>query len=67
MSRALGMRVVAEGVETQDQLDVLTEEGCDMVQGFLFYRPLSPEAFAEVLRSGGKKGCFQADSLTATQ
>ena len=63
MSRALGMRVVAEGVETQDQLDVLTEEGCDMVQGFLFYRPLSPESFAEVLRSGGKKGCFQPDGM----
>jgi EAL domain-containing protein (putative c-di-GMP-specific phosphodiesterase class I) len=40
MSRALGMRVVAEGVETQDQLNVLTEEGCDMVQGYLFYRSL---------------------------
>ena len=58
------MRVVAEGVETQDQLDVLTEEGCDMIQGFLFYRPLSPEAFAEVLRSGGKKPVFQPDGMT---
>ena len=67
MSRALGMRVVAEGVETQDQLDVLTEECCDMVQGFFFYRPLSPEAFAEVLRSGGKKGCLQADTMAAIQ
>ena len=61
------MRVVAEGVETQDQLDVLTEEGCDMVQGFLFYRPLSPEAFAEVLRTGGKKGFFQAGGMAAIQ
>jgi two-component system CheB/CheR fusion protein len=67
MSRALGMRVVAEGVETQDQLDVLTEEGCDMVQGFLFYRPLSPESFAEVLRFGGKKGCFLTDTMAAVQ
>ena len=67
MSRALGMRVVAEGVETQDQLNVLTEEGCDMVQGFLFYRPLSPESFAEVLRSGGKKGCFQPDGMATAQ
>jgi two-component system, chemotaxis family, CheB/CheR fusion protein len=64
MSRALGMRVVAEGVETRDQLDVLTEEGCDMIQGFLFYRPLSPKAFAEVLRSGGKKPVFQPDGMT---
>jgi two-component system CheB/CheR fusion protein len=64
MSRALGMRVVAEGVETRDQLEVLTEEGCDMIQGFLFYRPLSPEAFAQVLRSAGKKPVFQPDVMT---
>jgi two-component system CheB/CheR fusion protein len=54
MSRALGMRVVAEGVESEDQLGVLKEEGCDMVQGYLFHRPLSPEAFAKVIESGGK-------------
>ncbi len=67
MSRALGMRVVAEGVETEDQLGVLTEEGCDMIQGFLFYRPLPPEAFAEVLRSGGKRGMVQAADLSAAR
>jgi two-component system CheB/CheR fusion protein len=66
MSRALGMRVVAEGVETEDQLDVLTEEGCDMIQGFLFYRPLPPEAFAEVLRTGGKKELVRAGGMAAT-
>jgi two-component system CheB/CheR fusion protein len=67
MSRALGMRVVAEGVETQDQLNVLTEEGCDMVQGYLFHRPLTPEAFAEVLRSGGKKECLQLAGIAEVQ
>ncbi|GEO42559.1 hypothetical protein SAE02_67070 [Skermanella aerolata] len=67
MSRALGMRVVAEGVETEDQLGVLTEEGCDMIQGFLFYRPLPPEAFAEVLRSGGKRGVVQAADLSSAR
>jgi two-component system CheB/CheR fusion protein len=65
MSRALGMRVVAEGVETDDQLNVLTEEGCDMIQGFLFYRPLPPEAFAEVLRTGGKKELVKAGGMAA--
>ncbi|BAE52133.1 EAL domain-containing protein [Paramagnetospirillum magneticum] len=54
MSRALGMRVVAEGVESEEQLGVLKEEGCDMVQGYLFHRPLSPEAFAKVIETGGK-------------
>lgn len=55
MSQALGMRVVAEGVETKEQLDVLAEEGCDMVQGYLFHRPLSPEAFAKLIGTSGGK------------
>jgi EAL domain-containing protein (putative c-di-GMP-specific phosphodiesterase class I) len=36
----LGMRVVAEGVETQEQLDFVTAYGCDVVQGYLFSKPL---------------------------
>ena len=39
MGRALGMTVVAEGVETSQQLDVLKRLGCDYLQGFLFARP----------------------------
>jgi two-component system CheB/CheR fusion protein len=59
--------VVAEGVETKDQLDVLTEEGCDMIQGFLFYRPLSPDAFAEVLRTGGKRELVKAGGMATSR
>lgn len=43
MGRALGMTVVAEGVETSEQLDVLKRLGCDYVQGFLFAPPQPPE------------------------
>jgi diguanylate cyclase (GGDEF)-like protein len=45
MARDLGIRVVAEGVETEEQLQFLVERQCDEIQGFLFSRPLGPEQF----------------------
>ncbi|WP_449394574.1 putative bifunctional diguanylate cyclase/phosphodiesterase [Devosia riboflavina] len=48
-AEALGMRVTAEGVETEDQRRKLTEMGCTYLQGFLFARPLSPEDMRETL------------------
>jgi diguanylate cyclase (GGDEF)-like protein len=44
LGRALGIDVVAEGVETAGQLERLTALGCDLVQGYLYARPLSAEA-----------------------
>jgi diguanylate cyclase (GGDEF)-like protein len=44
LARTLGLRVVAEGVETTGQLDRLRELGCDLVQGFLFSRPQPAES-----------------------
>jgi len=41
MSRALGHNVIAEGMETQEQLAILDELGCDNVQGYYFYRPMA--------------------------
>ena len=49
MSRQLGLNVVAEGVETREQLKFLRRHKCDHVQGFIFSRPLSAEAFFEFL------------------
>jgi diguanylate cyclase (GGDEF)-like protein/PAS domain S-box-containing protein len=45
MAHELGMRVVAEGVETEMQRDLLLQAGCDHGQGYLFARPMSPAVF----------------------
>jgi len=43
MGHALGLTLVAEGVETRNQADLLGEQGCDAAQGWLFGRPLPAE------------------------
>ncbi len=52
MAHGLGLRVVAEGVETPAQLAVLQAQGCDEAQGYYFSRPVPAEQFAELLRNG---------------
>ena len=49
MGHLLHLSVVAEGVETEGQLTLLAEAGCDIMQGYLFSRPEPPEACAERL------------------
>jgi EAL domain-containing protein (putative c-di-GMP-specific phosphodiesterase class I) len=44
-----GMRIVAEGVETQEQMNILLKNGADMLQGFLFAKPLSAEELSDKL------------------
>ena len=46
---AAGIRTVAEGVETEDQLEVLRKLGCPRAQGYLLSRPLPVEQFAALL------------------
>lgn len=50
MGRALGLKVVAEGVETAEQAKFLRERACDESQGFYFSRPLAPAQLEELVR-----------------
>ncbi len=52
MAHTLGIRVVAEGVETREQLVFLHQHKCDLIQGYYFSKPLPAETFVELLRTG---------------
>jgi diguanylate cyclase (GGDEF)-like protein len=49
MAHALGLKVVGEGIETDAQRQVLLEQGCDEMQGYLFSHPMPPEQLAPIL------------------
>jgi EAL domain-containing protein (putative c-di-GMP-specific phosphodiesterase class I) len=50
LAHSLGCRVLAEGVETKAQGDYLRSQGCDLVQGFFFGRPVSANDFGQLLQ-----------------
>jgi EAL domain-containing protein (putative c-di-GMP-specific phosphodiesterase class I) len=52
MTEALGIRAIAEGVETSAQADVLRAHGCAEAQGYLYSRPIPGEAFDALVTSG---------------
>jgi diguanylate cyclase (GGDEF)-like protein/PAS domain S-box-containing protein len=52
MGRSLKLRVVAEGVETQEELAFLQAHECDEAQGYYFSRPVPPDQFASLLKAG---------------
>jgi len=54
MAAALNLRTVAEGVETEEQQQWLSANGCDYLQGFLYSHPLEYRAFTEILKNGNR-------------
>lgn len=54
VGHSLGLNVIAEGVETPEQYEIIRTLGCDLVQGFLISRPVLPERFAEAVEKWGQ-------------
>ena len=52
LAKELGIQIIAEGVETEQQYEYLAEAGCDMIQGHFFDKALPEEAFMERMRIG---------------
>ena len=62
MAHTLGFKVLAEGVETVEQLNFLREKGCDAYQGYIKNRPLSAQAFAKLLAKEQAPGALSPSS-----
>jgi EAL domain-containing protein (putative c-di-GMP-specific phosphodiesterase class I) len=59
MGRSLKLRVVAEGVETQEELAFLQAHHCDEAQGYFFSRPIAPQEFGKLLKTGVSETVLQ--------
>ena len=61
MAHTLNLHVVAEGVETAEQLSSLHKSGCDLIQGYFFSKPVEAAVAAEILQHGRLYGAtFEA-------
>jgi diguanylate cyclase (GGDEF)-like protein len=74
LAHLMGVSVVAEGVETEAELDVCVEAGCDMIQGFLLAKPECGEAafkssfpILERTRKGARRGRSRGASIAASK
>ncbi|WRH68310.1 MAG: EAL domain-containing protein [Planktothrix sp. GU0601_MAG3] len=59
MAHLLNLKVIAEGVETQEELNILQGFKCDEIQGYLFSRPLNLEDFQTLVKSGSQLNISQ--------
>ena len=62
MAHSLGMKVIAEGVETRVQRDFLAAQGCDEYQGYFFSEPISADEILALLEPAAKPISSRASS-----
>jgi len=65
MGHALGLKVIAEGVETEAQLDLLQDRNCDEFQGFLMVRAMPANEFIEIVRKSATKNSIPLRHMRA--
>jgi EAL domain-containing protein (putative c-di-GMP-specific phosphodiesterase class I) len=58
MARVLGIRVIAGGVETEEQRESMTAMGCDSMQGYLAARPVDAAGIAAMMRAAAEQTLF---------
>ena len=51
MAHSMGLKVVAEGIESKEENQAISQEGIDYIQGYYYSRPLPPGAFMEFLET----------------
>lgn len=51
LAKELGADIICEGVETQSQSDIVKNAGCTMIQGYLYYRPMTPQQFEDLMKN----------------
>jgi EAL domain-containing protein (putative c-di-GMP-specific phosphodiesterase class I) len=54
MGRSLGFRLTAEGVETEEQMEFLKREGCHVIQGYYYFKPMPAQDFERLLRESAR-------------
>lgn len=54
LAKSLNLETVSEGVETQSQVDFLRDLGCNMIQGYFYYKPMPSEDFEQLISQGNK-------------
>jgi EAL domain-containing protein (putative c-di-GMP-specific phosphodiesterase class I) len=64
LARAFRLTTVAEGVETQEQLNFLWQAGCEQAQGYLHSRPLPREEFLELMQHGNGQFVLPPETTT---